>query len=86
MISCADFMAELGDYLEGDVAEEVRAHLEHHLSHCQSCSILLDSTRKTLKVVTDSGTFDLPEASFEPIAKRIMTRIRETEARKGTQS
>jgi len=76
MISCADFMAEIGNYLEGDVAEEVRAQLEHHLSHCRSCTVLLDSTRKTLTIVTDTGSFELPETTFRPIAERIMSRIR----------
>ena len=79
MISCADFMAEIGDYLEGDVAESVRAQLEHHLAHCQTCTVLVDSTRKTLKIVTDSGTFDLPEATFRPIAQKIMEHLRETQ-------
>ena len=76
MITCADFMAEIGNYLEGDVADEVRHQLEHHLSHCQTCTILVDSSRKTLKIVTDTGTFDLPDAAFRPIAERIMARIR----------
>ena len=79
MISCANFMAEIGNYLEGDVADEVRQQLEHHLSHCQTCTILVDSSRKTLKIVTDAGTFDLPEATFRPIAERIMSRIRDTQ-------
>ena len=79
MISCADFMAEIGNYLEGDVAEEVRAQLEHHLSHCRSCTVLLDSTRKTLTVVTDTGSFELPDATFRPMAERIMARIRSGE-------
>ncbi len=78
MISCADFMAEIGNYLEGDIAGDVRAQLEHHLSHCQTCTVLVDSSRKTLKIVTDTGSFDLPEAAFRPIAERIKARIRET--------
>ena len=76
MITCADFMAEVGNYLEGDVAQEVRVQLEHHLSHCQTCTVLVDSSRKTLKIVTDSGSFDLPEATFRPIAEQIMAKIR----------
>lgn len=76
MISCADFMAEIGNYLEGEVAAEVRLQLEQHLSHCQTCTVLVDSTRKTLKIVTDTGSFDLPEAAFRPIAEQIMSRIR----------
>ena len=79
MISCADFMAEIGNYLEGDVAEDVRHQLEDHLSHCQTCTVLVDSSRKTLKIVTDTGSFDLPEATFRPIAERIMARIRSGE-------
>ena len=79
MINCADFMAEIGNYLEGDVAEEVRLQLEHHLSHCQTCTVLVDSSRKTLRIVTDTGSFDLPEAMSRPIAERIMSRIRETQ-------
>jgi hypothetical protein len=70
-------MAEIGNYLEGGVAEEVRAQLEHHLAHCQTCTVVLDSTRKTLKIVTDTGTFDLPETTFTPIAEKIMDQIRE---------
>ena len=69
-------MAEIGNYLEGDVADEVRQQLEHHLSHCQTCTVLVDSTRKTLKIVTDTGSFDLPEAAFRPIAEQIMNKIK----------
>ena len=76
MITCDEFMAELGNYLEGDVALEVRRQLEGHLSHCQTCQVVYDSTRKTIKIVTDSGSFDLPEATALPIKEKIMARIR----------
>ena len=79
MISCSDFMAEIANYLDGEVADEVRVQLEHHLSHCQSCTVLVDSTRKTLKIVTDTGSFDLPEVAFKPIGESIMARIRENQ-------
>ena len=76
MISCADFVAEIGSYLDGDVAPELRQHLEAHLAHCVTCQIVLDSTRKTLTIVTDSGSFELPREAFEPIAGKIMEKIR----------
>ena len=75
MISCADFMTEIGNYLDGDLAAEVRAQLEQHLAHCRTCTVLVDSTRKTLKVVTDSGSFDLPEQAFKPVGDKIMARL-----------
>ena len=76
MISCADFMAAIGDYLEGDVAAEVRLQLEAHLSHCKTCQVIYDSAQKTVRVLTDSGSFDLSEAAAKPITEKIMARIR----------
>lgn len=80
MISCADFMTEIGNYLDGEVAAEVRLRLEAHLSHCETCQVVLDSARKTLQIVTNSGSFDLPQETFRPIAERIMARAREAKA------
>ena len=77
-MQCADFMAELGLYLEWEVADRVRAQLEVHLAHCQTCTVLVDSTRKTLRIVTDAGSFDLPETAYRPIARQIMSKIRGT--------
>lgn len=80
MISCDQFMAAFGDYLEGDVAEEVRRRLENHLGHCKTCRVIYDTSRKTLQIVTDSGSFDLPEAAAKPIRDKIMDRIRKEQA------
>jgi len=76
VISCDEFMEAFGDYLEGEVAAEVRNQIESHLSHCRTCQVIYDSTRKTLQIVTDSGSFDLPEAAGKPIRDKIMARIR----------
>jgi putative zinc finger protein len=76
MISCTDFIAGLGNYLEGDVAAEVRRQLESHLAHCRTCQVVYDSTRKTLQIVTESGSFDLPEAASKPIVAKVMDKIR----------
>lgn len=80
MIGCSEFMAAFGDYLEGDVATEVRHQLESHLSHCRTCQVIYDSSRKTLRILTDSGSFDLPEAAAKPIKDKIMARIRKEQA------
>jgi anti-sigma factor RsiW len=76
LISCADFIAEMGDYLDGEAAAEVRLQLEGHLAHCQTCQVVFDSAKKTILVLTDCGSFDLPEAASKPIAEKVMARIR----------
>jgi len=75
VISCADFLAELSNYVEGDVAEELRAQLELHLSHCRSCTVLVDSTRKTIRILADADCFELPENVCSLISERIVDRI-----------
>lgn len=76
MISCQDFITELGNLLDDDVALEVRESLQAHLAHCQSCQVLYDSTRKTLRIVTESGSFEYPDPIAEPLVTKIMDRIK----------
>ena len=76
MISCEEFLAELGNYLEDDVAAAARSQLEDHLAHCRTCQVLYDSARKTLQILTDSGCFDLPETTASLITAKVMSRIR----------
>lgn len=76
MIGCDEFLAQLGDYLEGELVSEVRQQLENHLAHCRTCQVLYDSTSRTVKIVTDSGAFALPSNIAETLLKKIMSRIR----------
>jgi hypothetical protein len=76
MITCDEFFAEFGDYLENRVPPEVRQELELHLSQCRACHVLYDSTRKTVRVVMDSGSFELPKDVADSITDRVMAKIR----------
>ena len=77
MLSCAEFLAEFGDYLEEVASPEVRARLEEHLHERKTCQVIVDSTRKTIRFVTDCDSFTLPAEQVEPIVKDVMNRIRE---------
>ena len=77
MISCDQFITELGDLLDDDVAKEFRQQLETHLAHCRTCQVLYDSTRKTLRIITESDSFEYPEPVAEPLVGKIMSRIRD---------
>ena len=77
MISCADFLAELGDYIDEAASVDLRTHLEQHLRECKTCQVIVDSTRKTIKIVTESGSFTLPSDAVEPLVSEVMARIRQ---------
>ena len=76
MITCDEFFAELGDYLEDRLSPEVRKELELHVSQCRACYVLYDSACKTIKIVTDSGSFDLPESVSDSIIERVKAKLR----------
>ena len=76
MITCQDFITELGNLLDNELAAEIREELETHLAECNTCQVLYDSTRKTLRIVTESGSFEYPEPIAEPLVSKIMDKIR----------
>ncbi len=80
MITCDEFFAEFGDYIDDRVSPEVRSELELHLSQCRACHVLYDSTCQTVKIVTDSGSFELPENVSESIIGQVMAKLKADQA------
>jgi len=76
-------MAELVNYLDDQVAAEIRRELEVHLAHCRTCQALYDSARKTLTIVTESRSFELPEEISSRILEGIMAKVRRGRRRRG---
>jgi hypothetical protein len=68
--------------VDGQSAQEVREQLELHLSQCRICQVLYDSTCKTVKIVTETGSFDLPEQVSEAINEKIMAKLRDRDQRR----
>ena len=76
MITCDEFFAEFGDYLENRVSPEIRKEFELHLSQCRVCHVMYDSTCQTVKIVTDSASFDLPQSVSDSIIGEVMAKLR----------
>jgi hypothetical protein len=76
MITCEEFFAEFADYMENQVSPEVRQELELHLSQCRACHVLYDSSSKTVKIVTESNSFELPQNVSESMIERVMAELR----------
>ncbi len=73
MLECKHVLAELSNYLDGEVCPELKRAIEEHLASCHRCTVIYDTTRKTLKIVTDVGPFELPVA----VSARLHARLRE---------
>ena len=77
MFSCTEFLSEFGEYLDGCASPEVKSCIEEHLRDCQSCRVIIDSTAKTIRIVTESESFTLPADQIDPIVEGVMSRIRD---------
>lgn len=50
-ITCQSFLDDLSDYIDGDVAEEIRITFEAHLAKCPNCWVVFDETQQTVEIV-----------------------------------
>jgi anti-sigma factor RsiW len=72
-MNCRDVVAFLMDYLDGELAPEVRQHFDAHLDECPDCVSYLDSYRETLRLTREVGAADAanppeaPEALIQAI-------------------
>jgi anti-sigma factor RsiW len=73
MMDCKTVLANLSDYVDGEVSNEVRKALEEHIARCRRCRVVLDTTRRTLKIVLDAEPFEVPLA----VSARLYTRLEE---------
>ncbi len=60
MLDCKHVLSELSNYLDGEVSPELKRVIEEHLAGCHRCTLVYDTTRKTLKIVTEVEAFELP--------------------------
>jgi len=71
VFSCRDVLAALREVLDDPQAEEMRRSLFAHLEVCRSCTALYDSMTRTIRLTSESGSFELPT----DLSSRIMRKI-----------
>lgn len=72
MLTCKDFLNELGEYLDETLDPEIRARLHQHVSECPNCWVILDTTEKTIKVYKGLDAQTIPDE----IHNRLMNALR----------
>ncbi len=60
MITCAEAVQQLWEYLDGMVAESDREAIEEHLSFCRRCCGELDFAEELRRFLARSDEPDLP--------------------------
>ena len=71
MIRCTDVLREISDILDEEITPEMRAQLETHLCACRHCKVLVDTTRKTMTLVSSHYSLELPQGVSERLLERL---------------
>jgi anti-sigma factor RsiW len=60
-LNCKGVIRELSNYIDGDLDPALKQELELHLEHCEDCTMVVDQTRKTIRIFSGAELVALPE-------------------------
>ena len=60
-ITCREIVGLVTDYLEGAMAQDVRARMDRHLATCDGCINYLKQMRETIRVTGQLTEEQIPE-------------------------
>ena len=70
-ISCLEVWREISNYIDKDVAPELRARMEAHFKVCEHCVAIVDGTQNVVKLVADGKVFDVPAGFGDRLRARL---------------
>jgi anti-sigma factor RsiW len=79
-LNCKGVIRELSNYIDGELDAVVKQELEHHLEHCEDCTMIVDQTKKTIEILCDSQ----PVSLSTDVRSRLHTTLREKTGQKPT--
>jgi hypothetical protein len=82
LLTCKDFLSELGEYLDESVDPSIRAELHKHVTECPNCWVVLDTTEKTIRVYKGLEPQSIPQ----DVHSRLMSALNKKIATNGAES
>jgi len=73
---CQALLAQLGDYIDGELEATLCAEIEQHLADCDDCRVLVDTTRKTVLLYRQHGQQSRVELPVD-ITSRLWQKLNE---------
>jgi len=71
-LKCEELLGSLSAYIDGELGPKLCQELEKHLSECDNCRVVLNTTRRTIELVhSPAEKSDLPEDVRERLFKRL---------------
>lgn len=71
MADCSKTLRDLYQYLDGDLTDDDRSHIQHHLDDCSPCLEAFDFEAELRHVVRNRCVDQVPDALRQRIARAI---------------
>jgi predicted anti-sigma-YlaC factor YlaD len=75
-VKCNTVIRDLSDYLDNELDAETMARIEEHLSRCEDCRLLIDTTKKTIQIFCNSEPIALPDDVHERLHRALVQRLK----------
>ena len=75
-IDCERLRGELLNYLDGDLASEIRLQIENHLAGCSHCAALYDGLRNVVQLLGDDKLLEVPDGFGKRLYERLLSETR----------
>jgi anti-sigma factor RsiW len=59
-LNCKGVIREISNYIDGELDAVAKHELEHHLTECHDCTVVVDQTKKSIEILCDSQPIPLP--------------------------
>ncbi len=60
VVACEEVWRQISNYLDGDVAPELRGAMDEHFRACSRCKAVLDGTRNVVRLYGDERMVEVP--------------------------
>ena len=81
-MNCESLLADLSEYIDGELPPELCQEIEKHLEGCENCRVVLNTTKRTIDLVR--GPNEVPVMVPEDVRERLFKRLNLDDYLKGT--
>jgi len=80
LVTCKDFLKEMGDYLDEAADPATKKAVEEHIHNCPNCWVIFDTTKKTIHVYKGMDPQPLPEDVHQRLVNVLETKCKKRKA------
>jgi Putative zinc-finger len=71
VVTCEQVWLEISNYLDGQIAPDLRSAMDEHFRQCQKCSAIVEGTRNVIGLYWEDNVFEPPQGFSQRLHKRL---------------